>query len=311
MQPIFPMEPISCDIIPQGPDWIAQVKWDGVRVLTYSDDLGVRLYNRKLNERTLHYPEIAAIDSYCTAHSVILDGEVIAFGPDGKPSFYEVMRRDGLRRMEKVPQLQKVVAITYMIFDVLYLNGEWVTSSSLSERQGMLRTIIKPNPRIQLVENFTDTEALFDVVQAQKMEGIVIKDLNSRYVMNKKVPAWQKKKVYRDLIAVIGGVTVKNGIVNSLLLGLYDKDGAFWYIGHAGTGKLTQQDWRTLTEQIQPLIRPVRPFANQPPRTADTVWLHPELTAKIHYAEWVPGHSLRQPSIQAIVNIPPHQCTLE
>ncbi|MDF2679826.1 MAG: ligase [Brevibacillus sp.] len=311
LTPVFPFEPISSEVFPEGPQWIAQVKWDGVRVLTYFDGHEARLYNRKLNERTLHYPEITDIRSYCYADSVILDGEVIALGTDGKPSFYEVMRRDGLRRMEKVPQIQKTVPITYMVFDILYLNGEWVTSSPLRERQGLLRKIIAPNAHIQCVEDFTQPEALYNVVEAQGMEGIIMKDLSSTYVVNGKDQRWRKKKYYRDLIAVVGGVTLRNNIVNSLLLGLFDQEGRFWYIGHAGTGRLTQADWRNLTERIKPIVTEHMPFSNLPPRTSDTWWLKPELTAKIVFAEWKEGHSLRQPSIQGFVDIPAQQCTFE
>jgi bifunctional non-homologous end joining protein LigD len=311
MRPIIPMEPINCEVIPQGSEWIAQVKWDGVRILTYFDGHEVRLFNRRLNERTNHYPEITDIHRYCNARSVILDGEVIALGSDGKPSFYEVMRRDGIRRMEKVSQIQKAVPITYMIFDVLYLNGQWVTSYTLTERQQILNAIITPNHFVQLVENFDNAEALYQVVKAQEMEGILMKDLSSRYLINGKDQSWRKKKFYRDIIAVVGGVTLHNGIVNSLLLGLFDNQGQLRYIGHAGTGKLTQNDWRSLTELIKPLVQKNMPFVNKPPRTAHTVWLQPEITAKIKFAEWIDGHSLRQPSIQGFVDVPAHQCVLE
>ena len=311
LNPVVPFEPTSTEVFPDGPQWVGQVKWDGVRVLVYYDGHEVKLFNRKINERTLHYPEITAISTYCNAQSVILDGEVIALGSDGKPSFYEVMRRDGIRRMEKVAQLQKTVPITYMIFDVLYFNGEWVTSYSLTERQQLLDRIITPNDHVQLVENFDNPEALYQVIQAQGMEGVILKDLSSSYVINGKDARWRKKKFYRDLIAVVGGVTVRNGVVNSLLLGLFDQHEHLWYIGHAGTGKLTQNDWRNLTEQIQPLIQKNMPFTNKPPRTVNTLWLQPEITAKIKFAEWVDGHSLRQPSIQGFVDVPADQCVFE
>ncbi|QRG65581.1 hypothetical protein JNE38_18435 [Brevibacillus choshinensis] len=74
LTPVFPFEPISTDVFPEGTQWVAQVKWDGVRVLTYYDGQEVRLFNRKQNERTLHYPEIADISSYFHGVSVILDG---------------------------------------------------------------------------------------------------------------------------------------------------------------------------------------------------------------------------------------------
>ena len=311
MHPVVPFEPIRTDAIPQGPGWVGQVKWDGVRVLTYWDGHCVKLFNRKKHDRTAHYPELREISAYCQAESVILDGEVIALGPDGKPSFYEVMRRDGLRRMEKVPQVQKAVPVTYMVFDILYLNGEWITDSPLTERQHLLNTVITPNSHVQLVENFPDAQALYQVIEAKGMEGIVIKDLSSRYLINGKDQRWRKKKFYRDIIAVVGGVTLRNNLVNALLLGLYDEKGRFWYIGHAGTGKLSQNDWRSLTERIRPLMQAEMPFVNKPTRAANAVWLRPEITAKIQFAEWVDGHTLRQPSIQGFVDVPARLCVFE
>lgn len=311
LNPVVPFEPTRTDEFPQGSKWIAQVKWDGVRVLTYYDEKQVRLFNRKLRERTLHYPEIAAISDYCDARSVILDGEVIALGADGKPSFYEVMRRDGLRRLEKVPVMQREVPITYMVFDILYANGKWVTSEPLEKRQQLLRAMITPSSQIQLVDNFPDAKALFEAVQGQGMEGVIIKDLTSGYLINGKDERWRKKKYYRDLIAVVGGVTLQDQIVNALLLGLYDQEGSLWYIGHAGTGKLSRTDWRNLTEAIKPLVQKESPFANRPQRLAGTVWVQPEMTVKVQFMEWVDGHSLRQPSIQGIVDVPPRSCVFE
>lgn len=308
--PLVPFEPTSTEIVPQGPQWVAQVKWDGVRLLTYYDGHEVRLFNRKLHERTLHYPEVAAISSYCSAHDVILDGEIIALGEEGTPSFYEVMRRDGIRRMEKVSQLIQTVPITYMVFDMLYVNGEWITDRPLSERQQRLQSVISPTDSVQLAENFPDAAALYQVMQTRGMEGVVAKDLTSSYVINGKDQRWQKKKCYRDLIAVVGGVTLRDQIANSLLLGLYDQEERFWYIGHAGTGKLGKHDWRALTHYIKPLVQSVSPFVNQPSRIRNTLWLRPELTVKIRFAEWRKGHSLRQPSIQAFVDFPAKECVL-
>jgi len=306
MEPIVPFEPIHTDHIPEGTAWAGQVKWDGVRVLTYYDGNEVRLFNRKFNERTYHYPELINIAEYCSAHSIILDGEIIAL-KDGKPSFYEVMKRDGIKKLSNVDVMRKSVPITYMIFDILYLNNEWVTSFPLAERQKMLRDVIKPRDDVQLVDNF-DAKALYEVIKTQEMEGIIIKDLTSTYLINGKDSRWQKKKFYRDIVAVVGGVTLRDNIVNSLLLGLYDQNGQLWYIGHAGTGRLTQKDWRELTEAVKPLIQSATPFENKPTRLKGTIWLKPHITVKVKFAEWIEGRALRQPSIQAFVNISPFEC---
>lgn len=311
MNPIIPMEPISCEKIPQGADWIAQVKWDGVRILTYFDGQGTRLYNRRINERTHQYPELAQIQTYCNARSVILDGEVIALGTDGKPSFHEVMRRDGIRRLEKVSQAQKAVPITYMIFDVLFTNNEWIIDLTLRERLSLLSEIIIPNDHVQLVDGHDDGNTMYEVIKQHGMEGIVLKNLNSKYLIGGKEKQWQKKKYYRDTIAVVGGVTLRDNVVNSLLLGLYDPEGRLFYIGHVGTGKLTRNDWMALTERIAPLVQSRMPFVNTPSRSKGAVWLRPQVTVKVQFAEWTEGYTLRQPSIQAVVDIPVDDCVLE
>jgi bifunctional non-homologous end joining protein LigD len=313
LQPITPFEPILTEDIPKGENWIGQIKWDGVRILTYFDGQEVKLYNRKKNERTLHYPELQDLCAYCRADSVILDGEMIALGNDGKPSFHEIMRRDGLRRLDRLNQVRNNVNVTYMVFDCLFYNNEWKHKWALKDRLELLQHIILPNESVQLVTSVPSQNIhhLYEVIRQENMEGIVIKDLNSTYAIGEKSDRWQKKKNYKDLIAVVGGVTYRGDVVNALLLGLYDKLGQLWYIGHAGTGKLKASDWRLLTEAIKPLITEKRPFINQPERLKTAVWLTPKLTVKIQYIEWTKGHSLRQPVIQAFVNVPPEECVFD
>jgi bifunctional non-homologous end joining protein LigD len=125
MEPIIPFEPIRSANIPIDGSWIYQIKWDGVRILTYFDGTGCRLFNRRINERTYHYPEISNVSTYSSARSFILDGEVIALAPDGQPSFHEVMRRDGLRRMNRVQQVMQDVPIYYIHReDALFKRGK-------------------------------------------------------------------------------------------------------------------------------------------------------------------------------------------
>ncbi|WP_027415984.1 RNA ligase family protein [Aneurinibacillus terranovensis] len=311
LMPIVPFEPVLTNSIPEGENWISQIKWDGVRVLTYFDGKDVKLFNRKRNERTLHYPELCDIRSYCNADSVILDGEVIALGVDGKPSFHEVMRRDGIRRMEKVKDVLMRVPITYMIFDVVFYNGQWIDNRPLKERIEILSNTILPNDSIQLVTVHHDAETLFDVIKQQQMEGIVIKDLNSKYFINTKNVHWKKKKFYKDINAVVAGVTLSGGIVNAVLLGLYDDAGQLRYIGHSGTGRLTKDECREFTHLIKPLVTGNRPFLENHARFKDAVWLIPEITVKIQFMEWTSNHTLRQPIIQSFIQVEPTACTFE
>ncbi|WP_066297908.1 ATP-dependent DNA ligase [Bacillus sp. FJAT-29937] len=311
LNPIIPFEPVSSEEIPKGSEWISQIKWDGVRVLTYFDGQEVRLFNRKLNERTNIFPELTNVKSYTSAKSVILDGEVIALDKDGKPSFHEVMRRDGIRRTDRVKDVINLVPIYYMIFDVVLLNGEFVNNYSLMDRLNLLSEIIIPNEQIQIVPTQNDGHILFDVTKEHDLEGIICKNLNSQYIINGKNSDWKKIKNYKDLIAVVGGVTYRSEVVNSILIGLYDNEDQFWYIGNVGTGRLTGSEWKELTKAIEPLKIIDKPFINHPERLNKVQWLRPVLTVKVQYIEWPEGHSLRQPSIQAFVVHDPQKCKFE
>jgi bifunctional non-homologous end joining protein LigD len=307
LKPVIPFEPISTQTIPTSSDWITQIKWDGVRMLTYFDGREVRLVNRKLNDRTEQYPELMEIKKYCSASSIVIDGEIIAFDQK-RPSFYEVMKRDSLRKSQNIDKAVTQTPITYMIFDILMYNDKWIIDKSLSERQEILQNLISPLPNVQITQNFSDGYKLFEVIKEHKMEGVVCKNLRGTYAIGGKDRRWQKKKIFQDLYAVVGGVTIRNGIVNALLLGLFDK-GNFVYIGHAGTGKLVAEDWRNLTRIVDTFVIPQRPFINEPDRYKDAIWIEPKLTVKIQFLEWTPHGTMRHPSIQAYGNIEATECT--
>lgn len=309
LQPIKPFEPIKANKIPAGDGWVAQVKWDGVRILTYYEGEAVKLYNRNLNDKTNQYPELQAIEKYCNAESVILDGEIVALD-EGLPSFHNIMKRDRKKIIKDIKKLSKEIPIYYMIFDLLFLNGEWMIDMPFSKREGILKQIITPIENVLLVQSFKDGEKLFKAVKEKGLEGIVSKNLTKPYKINNKDNSWVKIKNYSDIIAVVGGVTIKDEVVNSLLLGLYDSINQLHYIGHAGTGKLRSEEWRALTELIKPIISKEMPFINTPKRAKESIWIKPELTVKVQFIEWTKGNTLRQPSIQGFVEQSPKSCTL-
>jgi bifunctional non-homologous end joining protein LigD len=310
LQPIAPFEPILTGQLPEGNQWIAQIKWDGVRMLSYYDGNTVELINRRGNYRTRQYPELTDVPAYCNADSVILDGEIIAL-KDGKPSFHEVMRRDSLKNSSTIAVVKHQVPIIYMIFDILFYNDQWITEQPLSYRQKILNDILLPHPHVQAVPSYAQPAELFAAAQSQNLEGIVCKDINSTYTPAGKDKRWQKRKIISDVTAVAGGVTFRDGIVNALLLGLYDDEGKLHYIGHAGPGKMTVQDKRGLTALARSLATDRMPFAAAPQRTKDAFWILPELVFKVHFLEWNTSGTLRQPIIQAKVDLPSESCTMD
>ncbi|WFR62535.1 RNA ligase family protein [Paenibacillus amylolyticus] len=307
-KPLIPFEPVSRDTLPTGPQWIAQVKWDGVRMLAYEDGQELRLVNRRLHDRTAQYPELVTPRNLCSGSSYILDGEVIALDPDtGKPSFYHVLRRDRMSRPEGIAQAIHQIPVTYMVFDILFYEGKWVTDQPLADRQRLLHEVLNTAPHVQEVTNTLDAASLLSVMRQHQMEGIVCKDLTSSYGIQGKDPRWQKLKIMHDVYAMIGGVTYRSGIVNAVAIGVYDGPN-FVYIGHVGTGRLNADTWRELTQQVQPLITQDRPFHNVPERSAETTWVEPQIGVKVQYMELTHHRTLRHPSIQTFADVTREDC---
>lgn len=311
LKKIIPFEPVAASLIPSGEEWISQIKWDGVRIQTYFDGNEITLFNRKGHERTDHYPELRSATHLQGCRSAILDGEVISLDEDGLPSFRQVMKRDGIRKMDKVDALADTVPILYMVFDIIYLNGKWINNEPLSERLLKLEQTVRPNDHVQFVQSVKDGQALFEAVKQLNMEGIVSKDLSSKYEIGGKNGSWRKIKYFGDLIAVVGGVTYRGSRINSLMVGLYDNEGNLHYISHVGTGRLTQQEWKELTVFTESIKTADCPFRITPETARAHSWVEPVLTVKIQFMEWEKGRSLRQPSIISFVVADPYDCTFE
>lgn len=311
MKPIKPFEPVTSATIPSSPHSIAQVKWDGVRVLAYFDKQQLKLYNRSLNERTATYPELQELPSLAHSDSFILDGEIVSLDDKGEPSFHDVMRRDRLKKAHQIAKGVEVNPIFYMVFDIIFWDGKWVNDRPLNERLGILKEELDQNNSVRLVQSHENGEQLFAVIKDKGMEGIVWKDLNSSYVINGKSDSWKKIKNYQDIFATVCGVTLRGKIINTFLLGLYDSHNQLRYIGSAGTGKLKNDEISRLSEMIPSAKQATSPFLEFDSSRKDIVWLSPEIIVKVTYLEWTNDQRLRQPVVQTITDGNPKTCSFQ
>ncbi|MCL6637974.1 MAG: DNA ligase [Alicyclobacillus sp.] len=308
LAPVTPMEPVLRPAVPQGPGWLAQVKWDGVRLLVHWAAGEVRVYNRHRRDRTAYYPELLQPWTYCRAGSVVLDGEAVALGEDGKPDFYRVLRREGLRSPHRVAGAMEQVPVHYMVFDVLYGDGQWLTGWPLSERLAWLERNLLPHVGVQRVPVHAQPGVLWQAVQELQLEGVVVKRADSVYRLGQTHPDWVKVKRLGCLSAVVGGLAVnESGQPKSMLLGLWDDQGRLTYIGHAGPGHLARQ-WPLYVARW--LSQPAKICPFQPvPRTRDTLWLQPAVVVQVQFAGWTPQRTLRHPVVLSAEGEPLAACT--
>lgn len=292
MNPIKPMEPVLYHEAFDDPAYVFQVKWDGVRSLAYADG-AVRLINRHLNDRTAQYPEITEALAGLP-EGTVLDGELVALGGSGKPDFYRVMKRELCKAPGKIADLRRRVPAFYMVFDVIAWDGEDYTGRPLAERQQRLGDLAESD-HVGVVESVPERgRALWELVEAQDLEGIVAKRADSPYLIGMKSALWKKIKVWRNMDASVGGWSEETGRVRSLALGIQEEE-ELTYIGNVGTG-FTEHQWKAIGEYLRAAngTDAKCPFVNRP-WDKTLYWAKPELVVTVRYREIGSDGGLRHP----------------
>lgn len=299
------MEPISYHEAFDDENYLYQLKWDGVRMLTFVHDGQVRLINKHAHDRTGQYGELQELPGLLDAQTAILDGEVVVL-KEGKPSFPAVMRRDGSRDLKTIDYLQKLLPVHYMVFDLLHLNGQDLRQESLMMRKSRLAQIMVKPSFLHLVEDFSEGRALFQAVDQMNMEGIVAKHKESHYLPGKQHQQWLKIKCRRSQYCLVGGFTLRGQVVNALLLGVY-REGDFSYAGKAASG-LSHAQQNILSHQLPDLARTASPFVNLLGIDPNYHFIKPEIGVRIEYLEWSEDLKLRSPVIKEFMKLKPEDC---
>jgi bifunctional non-homologous end joining protein LigD len=284
-------------------DWAFEVKWDGVRAIARSQPGRIHLYSRNANEVTRAYPELRAINRALSSHEAILDGEIVAFDESGRPSFAALQPRMHQRSEAAVRRLAKAAPVTYILFDLLWLDGHSLMDLPYSERRAHLEAL-KLDGEHWRTPDFQagDGAAMLAATREQGLEGLVAKRLDSRYVPGRRGGGWLKIKHSHRQELVIGGWTQGKGAraatIGALHLGVYDEQGSLRYAGRVGTG-FDQDELERLAGLLAELVRGDSPFAGpQPPRGARFV--EPRLVCEVEFTQWTKDGLLRHPSYKGL-----------
>ncbi|MGX1701714.1 ATP-dependent DNA ligase [Microbacterium sp. NPDC055357] len=278
--------------------WV-EVKWDGIRAVGVRDDNGLRLVARSGNDMTHRYPELTAVDDGLGGARTVVDGELVALEPDGRPSFPLLQTRMNLERSGDIAREARRTPVRYYLFDVLVHEGRDVTRLPLRERRGILETLAaQAIPAIAVPPVFDDVDAALDASEQLRLEGIVVKDPASTYRRGIRSESWLKIKLTQTQEVVIAGIRPgkggRAGTFGSLLLGIPGADG-LQYAGRVGTG-FSDAALAHLLRVLTPLRTDENPLTGVPPADArDALWVRPELVGEVEYGEFTPGGILRHP----------------
>ena len=278
------------------PAWRYEPKLDGYRVLAYLAGGRVHLQSRRGLDLTPCFPEIVAELAAHPAGHMIVDGEIVALGPDGRPSFNALQNRAQLKGAAEIAAAQRTSPVALVCFDLLHFAGMNLRAAPYADRRRYLSQCLLPGAHLQLVHASDNAEQLYAAALENGFEGIVAKRLDSPYREGRRSRDWLKLKSAQSAEFLIGGYTRGNGArepLGALLLG-YREGKALRYAGHVGSG-LDEATIAMLLERSAKLKRADSPFAEPPPLHRPTTWLTPRLIAEVSYSEWTPAGALRAP----------------
>ena len=280
--------------LPEGEEWAYEVKLDGYRALLLKNGTTVQVRSRNNKDLTLTYPSVASGGARLKADSVVLDGEIVAVDPQGRPSFQALQNRSSY------PQHK----ITYYAFDLLHLNGDDLTSFPLEERKTRLADVIHGTgiPLSAFLPG--SARQVIDAVQRLGLEGVIAKRRSSRYQAGIRGNSWVKLKLDRQQEFVVGGYRPGAHGVDALLVGYYDGT-RLKFAGKVRAG-FTPHVRRDVCAKLTPLHASRCPFVDLPNSKAshwgggvtaeqmgEMQWLKPKLVAQVRFVEWTADDHLR------------------
>ncbi len=293
---IAPMLARTGDLPRDDENWAYEIKWDGVRAISYVGGGSIRMEARSGRDITPRYPELRPLARALSDHEAVLDGEVVAFA-DGRPSFQKLQGRMHLTSEHHVRRLAEGDPVNYVIFDLLWLDGHSLMELPYTgRRERLLELGLNDDRWMTPAHHVGDGAAMLEASRANGLEGIIAKRLDSPYYAGKRTHGWVKVKNVLETDVVIGGWLPGEGRrasqFGALVVGVY-KDGELQYAGRVGTG-FDERELNRLGAMMAERERDTSPFeGRQPPR--ETHFVDPVLVARVGYGEWTQAGTLRHP----------------
>jgi bifunctional non-homologous end joining protein LigD len=278
--------------VPQGREWIHEIKFDGYRALASAHGDEVRIHTRSGLDWTERFAPIAEALAALDLPGALIDGEIVALDDDGNPSFprLQAAMKDGAD-----------ARLAFFAFDLLADDGADLTSEPLLARKERLAGLLEhAGAPIHLSDHVVGAagQRLFETMCAAGQEGIVSKRGDAPY-RGERTRGWVKVKCAQRQEFVIVGYTqstARGRPFGSLLLAQRDPEGdGLVYRGKVGTGFDTDA-LADLARRMKPLDRKTAPLDVPRAEARGASWLRPDMVAEVVYATITPDGRLRHAS---------------
>ncbi|MDI6798902.1 MAG: non-homologous end-joining DNA ligase [Candidatus Aenigmarchaeota archaeon] len=290
--------------------------FDGTRTIAYVDTEArdVKFLNRRMKFFQSNYPELQDMWKDVNAKQVILDGELVVF-EKGKPNFYKLAEREHTGEKLRIKLLSEISPATYVVFDILHLDGQDLIDKPLVERKKILEKVVKESNRVLLSAYVIGKgKKFFQEVRKKNLEGVMAKRLQSQYQISKRSKDWLKIKYLKTLDCIIAGFTKGSGwrekYFGALILGCYHQ-GKLRYMGRCGTG-LDEKGYAELTQKLQKIKTDKCPFEEIPKMPSGIIWVKPQLICEVRFMNLSRERIMRAPAfIRLREDKLPEECILE
>jgi bifunctional non-homologous end joining protein LigD len=289
-----PMAARVVQALPEGPEWLYEVKFDGYRALLMKTGDRIQLRSRNDKDLTLRYPSVSEAGTRLAARQAVVDGEIVAVDAQGHPSFQALQHRSA----------HPGYAIVFYAFDLLHLDGEDLTGVPLERRRAQLPAVLGDSGVLLSIELPGAPQDVIAAVRNLGLEGVIAKRRSSRYTPGDRHASWVKLKLDRQQEFVIGGFRPGPNGVDALLVGFYaGRDLRFAGKVRAG---FTPHLRREVFASLERVLSDRCPFVDLPSSktshwgggvTAEQMreiqWVLPRLVAQIRFVEWTADEHLR------------------
>ena len=325
-------------------DWVFEIKWDGVRAITFVDRQTESYVIKSRSGETIthRYPEVKnsfkdALKEELFKDIVILDGEIVVLDTKGHPDFQNHQKRMNIDTLKSIEILSNLYPAVYYVFDILYLDNNNLEKLPFTERRKILANLIKKENKKIRISDFVEEFGIdvFESVKNMNLEGVIAKHKNSKYYSGLRSREWLKIKNIKTQDCIVIGYTKGEGnrinYFGSLLLAAIDNSPnninnthidtdnslnslykcQLRFIGHTGSG-FNFENLSLIHQKLREIEIPYCPIANVPYLNRETVWVKPIMVIEVKFNNWTNNNIMRAPIFLNIrQDKPPSQCVMD
>lgn len=290
----------AATVLPRGPEWRYEPKYDGMRALGVASAHAAQLLSREGHDYTRQFPEVVealAELRRAVGADLILDGELVACLSDGYAGYHALSHRLGVQDKFRIRILRNRTPAALVSFDLLVIGARPLINDTLTERRAALEELLssRVGPQLRIADHSDDAHSMHARAHAEGREGIIAKQAHSRYLPGKRSSAWVKYKPTLRQEFVIAGFTESDRRDNlrAVLVGYYS-EGKLVYAGDVGSG-FTAKSLAAVRGVLDPLVQTECPFTVAPKTDRRPVWVTPRVLAEVRFDCWTPDGKMRFP----------------